>query len=311
MTKVIRLDGVYNDDIYWKRVNRSLCWLGEGADAQREAQLKLSNATVGVAGCGGIGGAVALRLARLGVRHIKIADPDSFDWTNINRQLGSGKTTIGKNKAEVVGNMIRETIDDVTIEIFTDGITPNNAKEFVEGCDLILDQMDFYLIKTRYALHQAFRNHPKTKCIISAWCIGWGTSLFKYLPDSMPIEDYFGVPENAEMTPEIIEQILPKFMPIAPRFPSRAQISEWLTVMRTVPLFAGSPPVAEAAAIQRVALILTNLEREPYATVLPPAPSCYVYDGSTFEGGIIRVPSTYPDNAHADLNGKVLAKSNI
>ncbi|MHB1676719.1 MAG: ThiF family adenylyltransferase [Sulfuriferula sp.] len=308
MTKAIRLDGIYNEDIYWKRVNRSLCWLGEGVAAQREAQLKLSNATVGVAGCGGIGGALALRLARLGVRHIKVADPDSFDWTNVNRQMGSGKTTIGKNKAEIVGNMIWETIDDVTVEIFTDGITPNNAQEFVEGCDLVLDQMDFYLIGARYALHRAFRSHPKTKCIISAWCVGWGTSLFKYLPDSMPIEDYFGVPENAEMSVDVIEQILPKFMPVAPRFPSRTQIIEWLTVMRTVPLFAGTPPLAEAAAIQRVALILANLEREPFATVLPPSPSCYVYDGSTFEGRIIRVPDTHPDYRDARLYGEALAK---
>ncbi len=308
MTKAIRLDGIYNEDIYWKRVNRSLCWLGEGADAQREAQLRLSNATVGVAGCGGIGGALALRLARLGVRHIKVADPDAFDWSNVNRQMGSGKTTIGKNKAEVVGNMVWETIDDVTVEIFTDGITPDNAAEFVQGCDLVLDQMDFYLIEARYALHRAFRDHSKTRCILSAWCVGWGTSLFKYLPDSMPIEDYFGVPEKAEMSVAVIEQILPKFMPVAPRFPSREQISEWLTVMRTVPLFAGTPPLAEAVAIQRVALILTGLEREPYATVLPPAPSCYVYDGSTFEGRLIHMPDARIEDQVAESYGELMAK---
>ena len=50
MSEIIRLNGVYNDLIYWERVNRSLCWLGEGEEAQREAQRKLSNATVGVAG---------------------------------------------------------------------------------------------------------------------------------------------------------------------------------------------------------------------------------------------------------------------
>lgn len=287
MEKRIVLNGIYNDELYWERVSRSLCWLGEGEAAQHEAQMKLSKATVGVAGCGGIGGALAMRLARLGVRHIKVADPDSFDWSNVNRQMGAGKTTIGMNKAECVGNMVHEAIGDVTIEIFTDGITVDNAEEFVEGCDLILDQMDFYLIEARYALHRAFRNHRRTKCVLSAWCVGWGTSVFKYLPDSMPIWDYFDVPDGAAITPGVIEKILPKFMPVDPRFPSREQIIEWLIEKKTVPLFAGSPPLAEAMAIQRTALILADLECEPYTTVLPPAPACYVYDGSTFEGSII------------------------
>jgi molybdopterin/thiamine biosynthesis adenylyltransferase len=293
MTSVRKLDGIYNDERYWERVNRSLCWLGEGDDAQRQAQQKLSNATVGIAGCGGIGGALVMRLARLGVRHLKIADPDSFDWTNINRQFGSGKTTIGKNKAETVGNLVWETVDDVTIEIFRDGITKQNAAQFVDGCDLVLDQMDFYLLGPRYALHREFRARRGIKCIISAWCIGWGTSLFKYTHDGMPIEEYFDIPEESPMDEATIIKLMSKFIPLEPRFPSRKQLVEWFVTRRTVPLFAGTPPVAEAAAVQRVALILTDLEREPYATPLPPAPSCYVYDGATFEGGFLKVTSQH------------------
>jgi len=293
MTSVQKLDGIYNDERYWERVNRSLCWLGEGDQAQREAQLKLSNATVGIAGCGGIGGALVSRLARLGVRHLKIADPDKFDWTNINRQFGAGKTTIGKNKAEVVGHLVWEMTDDVTIEIFPEGITEQNAGEFVEGCDIVLDQMDFYLLRPRYALHKEFRARRNIKSIISAWCIGWGTSLFKYTHDSMPIEEYFDIPADARMDEATIVKLMSKFIPREPRFPSRDQLIEWIVTRRTVPLFAGTPPIAEAAAVQRVVLILTDMEREPYATPLPPAPACYFYDGATFEGGFLQVTSMH------------------
>lgn len=41
------------------------------------------------------------RLARLGVLHLRIADPDTFEFSNINRQLGAGLGTVGKNKAEI------------------------------------------------------------------------------------------------------------------------------------------------------------------------------------------------------------------
>ncbi|MBU2736049.1 molybdopterin biosynthesis protein MoeB [Acidithiobacillus caldus ATCC 51756] len=199
--EVIKLEGVYSDEIYWQRVNRSQAWLGNSEKEQFIAQKAISESTVGVAGCGGIGGAIAMRLARLGVRHIKVADPDSFDWTNLNRQFGSSRETVGKNKAEVVGHLVHELAGDVTVEIFPGGITEKSAPEFVDGCDLILDQMDFYLLRERYALHQEFRKLRRAKATISAWCIGWGSSMLKYTYDSMPIEEYFGVKNNAEMTP--------------------------------------------------------------------------------------------------------------
>lgn len=144
---------------YWTRVDRSLCWLGDTDAEQKQRQELLAGKTVGVAGCGRIGGALALRLARLGVRHIKVADPDTFDWTNINRQMGATQYTIGRNKAEVVGNLAYDLAGDVTVGIFPDGITRDTASEFTSGCDLILDQMDFYLLDERYALHEAFRRH--------------------------------------------------------------------------------------------------------------------------------------------------------
>lgn len=53
-----------NDDMYWERVNRSLGWLGNTEAEQHQRQEKLKNATVGIAGTGGIGGQLAQRLVR-------------------------------------------------------------------------------------------------------------------------------------------------------------------------------------------------------------------------------------------------------
>lgn len=63
---------------------------------------KLRDAVVGIAGTGGIGGALAARLVRMGVRNLKLADPDSFDVTNMNRQMGADLDHLGKTKLKLL-----------------------------------------------------------------------------------------------------------------------------------------------------------------------------------------------------------------
>ena len=62
---------------------------------------KLSCSRVLCLGLGGVGGAVAEMLARIGVGHITLADGDVFSDSNINRQLGALGSTCGLSKAQV------------------------------------------------------------------------------------------------------------------------------------------------------------------------------------------------------------------
>ena len=73
-----RHEGAYDEAAYWERVDRNLGWLGNSEEEQRHRQELLRDSVIGVVGTGGIGGAVALRLARMGVRTLKLADPDSY-----------------------------------------------------------------------------------------------------------------------------------------------------------------------------------------------------------------------------------------
>jgi len=63
--------GTYDDDFYWERVNRNLGWLGDTTEEQQA------------------------RLVRMGALNLKLADPDHFDLTNVQRQYGAGRDTIG------------------------------------------------------------------------------------------------------------------------------------------------------------------------------------------------------------------------
>ncbi|MDF5831610.1 ThiF family adenylyltransferase [Pseudomonas syringae] len=120
--RIVKFPGVFDEQVYNERVSRSGCFLGNSKLEQMANQGKLSNAVVGVAGAGGIGGAVALGLARLGVRHIKIADPDSFEISNINRQFGASVETVGRNKALVVAELVHRLAGDVSVDVFPEGI---------------------------------------------------------------------------------------------------------------------------------------------------------------------------------------------
>ena len=62
---------------------------------------KLAGSRILCLGLGGVGGAAAETLARIGVGHLTLADGDVFSESNINRQLGALVSTVGRSKALV------------------------------------------------------------------------------------------------------------------------------------------------------------------------------------------------------------------
>ena len=67
-----------------------------------ELQELLLTKTIAVIGCGGNGGYILEYIARLGVKSLYFWDGDTFNESNLNRQLGCTEETIGLNKAEVM-----------------------------------------------------------------------------------------------------------------------------------------------------------------------------------------------------------------
>lgn len=264
-----------NEEMYWERVNRSLGWLGNTETEQRERQEKLKNAVIGIAGTGGIGGQLAQRLVRLGVRNLKLADPDTFDISNMNRQMGADLEHIGKNKAEVVAEMTYALNHDVNIAVYPEGITPETAQDFVEG-DYVLDQMDFYEIANRYALHRAFRKSDKAKFIFKVPTVAHGTYIFKYTKDSMTIEDVYGIKEDSPLSPKVIHRLMERIIPKMPNYPSEETLDHWFIDLERMPIFAACPPIAEGVLAERLAQAITEVDQLPGAAKIPVQPG-YVY----------------------------------
>jgi len=171
--------------IYERAFSRNIGWV-----TQRE-QSQLREARVGIAGLGGVGGAHLLTLARLGVGAFHIADFDLFEVHNFNRQVGAHMSTLGRPKAEVLGEMARDINPEAVVSVFSEGVTPENVDRFLDGVDIYVDGIDFFAIDARRMIFAACEK--KGIPAVTAAPLGMGVSLLYFKPGAMSFEDYFKV----------------------------------------------------------------------------------------------------------------------
>lgn len=102
-------------------------------------QQKLTRSCVTVCGCGGLGGLVIEDLARIGVGRLRIVDPDIFNASNLNRQLGALRGTLGKNKAEIMAERVRGISKCIEVEALAYEFGETDA---LHGIDVAIDCLD-------------------------------------------------------------------------------------------------------------------------------------------------------------------------
>lgn len=115
-------------------------------------QAVLGRSRVCVVGCGGIGGHVLELLGRLGVGYITAVDGDSFDVTNLNRQLLSTEETLGCPKAAAAKARMASIDPDILLTAVDAYLTQDNAAQLLAGHDLVIDALDS--IPTRLLLQR-------------------------------------------------------------------------------------------------------------------------------------------------------------
>jgi len=100
----------------------------------------LKDKTVLVIGAGGLGGYVISELARIGIKKLIIMDGDSFNESNMNRQLLAGYNTIGKNKAEVYAKFLADYLN-ISAIAYNQFFSRDNAN-IIDEADIVLDCLD-------------------------------------------------------------------------------------------------------------------------------------------------------------------------
>lgn len=98
---------------------------------------KLKAARVLVLGVGGVGSYAAEAIARAGVGGIVLMDGDTVSVSNLNRQLVALTSTVGKNKAEVMKDRIRDINPECDVKAIAGFYRP--------GCDLNIGEFDWII----------------------------------------------------------------------------------------------------------------------------------------------------------------------
>ncbi|MCG8505902.1 MAG: ThiF family adenylyltransferase [Sphingomonadales bacterium] len=181
MTREVPIDSKFD---YGRAFVRNLGWVTE-----REQQI-LRQSRVAIAGMGGVGGSHLLSLARLGIGHFHIADFDTFDIANFNRQIGATVSSAGRPKAEVLAAMARDINPEAEIRIFDEGVTEDNIDAFLDGVDLFVDGFDFFVLDMRAKVFARCHELGIPGLIIAP--LGMGAAYLNFMPGGMSFEEYFG-----------------------------------------------------------------------------------------------------------------------
>jgi len=104
---------------------------------------KLSSIHVVVFGLGGVGSFCVEALARSGVGHLTIVDGDVYDETNLNRQLGAERDSIGVSKANTVYRHLLKINPGCRVKVFDEFYQPGSFDHFVsDKVDFVADCID-------------------------------------------------------------------------------------------------------------------------------------------------------------------------
>ncbi|MCK5838181.1 MAG: tRNA threonylcarbamoyladenosine dehydratase, partial [Desulfobacula sp.] len=108
-----------------------------------QAMEKIKNATVAVFGLGAVGSFAIEALARTGVGNLHLIDFDRVDATNINRQLFALHSTIGRGKANLAYERVKDINPLCNIELHSSFINAESLEDLLsEDIDVVVDAID-------------------------------------------------------------------------------------------------------------------------------------------------------------------------
>ncbi len=141
----------------------------------------IQNSKVVVLGVGGVGSYAVEALARSGVSSLVLVDDDDVCLTNVNRQVHAVKSTIGKNKVDVMRDRVLEINPNCNVEVHKTFIGKDNVGEVVPlDADFVIDAIDTVTAKIATVL---FCQENNIKLIT---CLGTGN---KFHPEMFEITD--------------------------------------------------------------------------------------------------------------------------
>lgn len=173
-----------------------------GTSIKENSLSKLKNAKVLIVGSGGLGSPVAYILAKMGIGKLGLADFDTVDISNLNRQILHSTDKIGMAKVESAKAFLMELNPDIEICAYQQKFSKENAESLVNEYDIIVDGLDN--LPTRYLLNDTcyFLKKP----LVEAGVLAFNGLATVILPDKGPcyrctfpeVEDTSAIPSCSE-----------------------------------------------------------------------------------------------------------------
>jgi molybdopterin-synthase adenylyltransferase len=124
-----------------------------------DGQTRLLESHALIVGAGGLGSPVALYLASAGVGTITIADDDTVDLTNLQRQIAHDSTTIGLPKVQSAAKRMHVINPDVRVLPLNARLKDEALSNAVAAADVVIDCSDRFV--TRHAINRACVQHKR------------------------------------------------------------------------------------------------------------------------------------------------------
>ena len=141
-----------------------------------EAQKRLKNGSVLVIGAGGLGSPVLLYLAAAGVGRIGVADGDTVDTTNLQRQIIHSTNSVGTSKVASAAQRISALNPDITVVTHDTFVNQENIASLINSYDFVIDATD----------------SPDIKFLVNDTCVALGKpynhgAIFQYEGHTMTV----------------------------------------------------------------------------------------------------------------------------
>jgi molybdopterin/thiamine biosynthesis adenylyltransferase len=135
------------------RYERQIRLDGFGLAAQRS----LRDSHVAISRGGGVGGTIAIHLARAGIGALTIAHGGAVHPEYLNRMPLIFQEDVGRPCVDAYGDMLARVNSDVRVRLVGSCVSPDNVDGIVAGADVIADGAP--LFEERYALNDAAVRH--------------------------------------------------------------------------------------------------------------------------------------------------------
>jgi sulfur carrier protein ThiS adenylyltransferase len=165
---------------------------------------KIQQATIGIAGAGGLGSNCAVNLVRTGFVNFVIVDFDNIEYSNLNRQFYF-YNQVGLPKVEALRANLLAINPNLQLDLRQRKIEQENVEAIFENCDVIVEAFDQARYKKMIVEHYIHSD----KFIVSASGIaGWSNS------DDLKIHK---IKNNFYLVGDLVSEVNKELPPCAPR----------------------------------------------------------------------------------------------